>query len=37
MLSKMKNMHDYLIRIVIRFIENTNYSHSFLRNFDAPE
>ena len=37
MLNKMKNTHDYMIRCIVRFVENLNYTPGLLRNFHKPE
>ncbi len=37
MLNKSKNIHDYMIRCIVRFVENVNYTTGVLRNFPGPE
>lgn len=37
MLNKLKNIHDYMIRCIVRFVENVNYTTGVLSNFPGPE
>lgn len=37
MLNKMKSTHDYMIRCIIRFVENVRLTPGMLKNFNGPE
>lgn len=37
MLNKMRSTHDYMIRCIIRFVENVRFTPGMLKNFNGPE